>query len=140
MQAAFHQRLGLALADEDDRLGGGIVAVGRLDDRYRRDVEAALLGHGADAAGRPDQDRRDQPQLRRFDDGFQRDRVAGMRHRRGYRRQALSEGDQPLVAFVRIDALGIHPAPQAPVAVRGRLPPTRMRGRSPNALLIPNWA
>ena len=43
VQAALHQELGLASADQLHGLDGGGMAVRRVDDLERRDVEAALL-------------------------------------------------------------------------------------------------
>ena len=53
-----------------------------------------------DARARPDQDRRDQAELRRFDRASQRAFVARMRDRRRRRRQRLAEIEQPLVFLV----------------------------------------
>ena len=61
VQAALHQRLGLAFAHELDRLRGGRLAVGRVDDRQVREIDTVLLRQRFDACPRPDQDRRDQP-------------------------------------------------------------------------------
>ena len=55
VQAALHQQLALALADQRHRLGGGGVAVRGVDDLAAGEVDAVLGGDGADPAppGRP---------------------------------------------------------------------------------------
>ena len=62
VQAALHQRLGLALAHQLHRRRGGRLAVGRVDDLDAGQVDAGLGGDRQDARARADQDRHDQAQ------------------------------------------------------------------------------
>src|SRR5215472_4717741 len=108
VQAALHQGLGLPLADDLDRLVGGIVAVRRFLQREARYVEPRPLGDSANAVGGTDQDRRDQAQPRGLHGTFERDLITRMRDRRRHRRQALRVTQKPLVALVRADRVLFH--------------------------------
>ena len=81
VQAALHQGLGLARAHDLDRGRGGGVAVGRIDQPVRRDIEAELLGDAPDLGLGTDQDRLDQAGLGRLDRGGQRRLITRMRDR-----------------------------------------------------------
>ena len=100
VQAAFHQRFGLALSYELDRLRGGFLAVLRLDDRQPRDIDVVLLRHGLDACLGPDQNRRDQAEPGRVYCTAQRAFVAWMCYRYCGRWQRFAEVEQPLVLFM----------------------------------------
>ena len=106
VEAALHQRLGAALAHQRDRLCGRVLAVLGIDDLESADVEAVLRGDVADPLLRPDQDRLDQFQLRRFDRAFQRHLIARMRDRDLYRRILLRPRDQLVELLVRVSADG----------------------------------
>ena len=95
VQAALHQQLGLAGADQLDGLGRGGVAVRHVDELELPDVEPELLRHAADLVGRPDQDRDHQPGSGRLDGAAQRALVAGVRHRARDRRDAVGTVQQP---------------------------------------------
>ena len=60
MKAAFHQGLGPALADQRDRLGGGVNAMFGIDDFEAADVDIVGRRDFTDSLLRPDQDRFDQ--------------------------------------------------------------------------------
>ena len=67
VQRALHQKAGLALADQGDGLGGALMAVGGVEAGIVREV-GADIGRGLFQLGlRTDQNRRDQPGLRRLD-------------------------------------------------------------------------
>ncbi len=87
VQAALHQRLGLALAyQRDDAAKAEVVAaVFRGNDRKFRYVNAVFLGDGRQPRRRPHQDRCDQVKASRLDRAGERHRVAGMRHSGGDR-------------------------------------------------------
>ena len=93
MQAALHQRRGLAFPYQGHRLGRGIVAMRRLDDRQTGDVDAVSRRHIADAGRRPNQDRLDQTQLARLHRATERHLVARVGHRCDHRRQFLCRID-----------------------------------------------
>ena len=59
VQAALHDELGTAGADEFHRLGRRGVAVGNVDDLGRADVDAELFRDAADLSFRADEDRQD---------------------------------------------------------------------------------
>ena len=90
VQAALHQRLGLALAHQRRRPSrprprcSGASTIWK-----RRRCRCRLLRDRLDARARPDQDRRDQAEPGRVDGAAQRALVAGMRDRGGRRRQRL---------------------------------------------------
>ena len=97
VQAALHQRLGLALAHQLHRRGRGRLAVRRLDDLGAGQVDAVRGGdaRGCARAGRPGT-------ARSGPSGpppspLQRGGIAGVRHRRRRRRQRLAGVDQALV-------------------------------------------
>ena len=116
VQAALHQRRGLAFPHQRHRLGRGIVAVRRLDDRQVGNVDAVPRRHLADAGRRADQDRLDQTQLARLHGAAERHLVARMRHGGDDRRQLLRRVDQtqilvvcPRVNVRKLGHLVVHP-------------------------------
>ena len=78
MQAALHQQLGLAGADQLDRLLGGGLAVRDVDDLDAVEVEANDLGDAADLVLGPDEDRHDESRLGRLERSLERGLVTGM--------------------------------------------------------------
>ncbi len=97
VQAALHERLGLALAHPLHGCCRGRLAVGCVDDRHGREIDAACGGDGLDPLARAEENRRDQSKPRSLNSPLQRTLVAGMRHGRRRRRQCLAVVDQPLV-------------------------------------------
>ena len=87
--------------DELDRLGGGRLAVGRVDDLDTVDVEIELARHGGDLGGRANQNRRDDAGLGRLERTAQRSLVTGMSHDRRRRRHLFRPGDEVVVFRVR---------------------------------------
>ena len=59
MQASFHQKLALGLADQLDRLCCRRLAVRRVDELIASDIDPMLLGHGGNLGDRPDQNGND---------------------------------------------------------------------------------
>ncbi len=108
MQAALHQGLGFPLPDELDRFGGRIVAVRRLHQREARYVGFRLLRRVANARGRPDQDRGDQPNLAASTTPSIEILIAGMRNRRRYGRQLLRGVHEPVVSLAWPVSFGFH--------------------------------
>ena len=102
VQAALHQRRRLALPHQGHRLGRGIVAVRRLDDRQIGNVDAVPCRHVADAGGRADQDRLDQAQPACLHGAAERHFIARMRHSGDDRRQFLRRVDQTQILVVRL--------------------------------------
>ena len=100
VEAALHQRLGLACPHELDRSRRRGVAVRRVDQLVARDVELELLRHGLDLRLRSDEDGLDQPELRGVDRAGERALVARVRDRHGHRLDRLRGLDQPLIFFV----------------------------------------
>ena len=128
MKAALHQGFGLALAHEFDGLVGGVVAVRGGHEGECRDVQIRLGGRGADALGRPDQDRRDQAEPGRFHRAFERDPVAGVGDGGRHRRQLARRRQQTLVARAA-DELGSSPSPRSSSRRLFHLRRARLRGR-----------
>ena len=95
VQAALHQELGPAGANQLDGLGRGGVAVRRVHELELPDLEPELLRHAADLVGRPDQDRDHQPGSGSLDRAAQRALVAWVRHRARDRRDACRHGPAP---------------------------------------------
>ncbi|MNQ99874.1 hypothetical protein D3C85_1156260 [compost metagenome] len=81
VQAALHQRLGLAFAHQFHRAGGGGLAVGRVLDGQSADVDAVLRGQGFDPFALADQDRCDQALAGGIHHSLQGTLVAGPGHR-----------------------------------------------------------
>ncbi len=81
VQAALHQELGPAGADQLDGLGRGGMAVRRVHELELPDLEPELLRHVADLVGRPDQDRDHQLGGGSLNGAAQRTLVAWVRHR-----------------------------------------------------------
>ena len=78
VQAALHQQLGLAGANQLDGLGRGGMAVRHVHELELPDVEPELLRpRSRILCGRPDQDRDHQPGRGRLDGAAQRALVAG---------------------------------------------------------------
>ncbi len=100
VQTSLHQRLGLPFTHELDRFRSGCLAVGRIDDRNGFQIDVVLFRQRFDAGSRSNQDRRDQPEVRRLDGTPQRAFVAGMYNRRWRRRQRLAEVEQTLIFLV----------------------------------------
>ena len=100
MQAALHQRFGLAGADHRHRHLGGVMAVLGRHQPIRRDVDSFARGDGADLFLRADQDGRDQIALGRFDRPLQRVVAARVDDGRGQRRQAIARLDQLQIAVL----------------------------------------
>ncbi len=91
VQAALHQRAGLAAAAQRRRLGrrrAWIVGCG-VDGRARQ-IQPGCLGRCPDARLGADQQRRDQARLRGLHGGLQRARITGIGH--GHRNGALRLG------------------------------------------------
>ena len=101
VQAALHQRLGLALQHQFHGLRGRGVAVRRVDDRgcRRGRCRPAPRPRGCGACG-PTRIGMDQAQPRRPDGAFERRAVARVDDRGGRRRQALAGVEQVLVLGV----------------------------------------
>ena len=97
VQAAFHDRLGLAAEHQFDGLVGRRVTVRHIDDRIRRDVDAGLAGRLADSSPAGRQDRLDQAQPRGADRTLDGGLIAGMDDGSGGRRQAFAGVEQALV-------------------------------------------
>ena len=134
VQLTLDQHLGLALADQLDRPGGGLAVVEGLDDPEPSDVEAMQGRHLGNPVGWPDQHRVDEPGLGRLDGCRQRRLVARVGHGRPGRRKPATAFEQPRTCCA--------PGPPPPGArVRG----TRMRaGRvqttaTPVATATPCW-
>jgi hypothetical protein len=100
VQAALHQRQGLALAHQFHGLFRRGLAVRRVDDRVRRDIDLVLARQRLDPRARTDQDRCNEAQRRRLDRAAERTLVTRVRDggRRGLER--LADFEQPLVFFV----------------------------------------
>ena len=97
VQAALHQQLGLALADQFHRLGRRGVAVGHVHDLRAAEVDALRLGDLGDRRGRSDQDGHDQALGAGVDRAGQRRFLAGIGDRRRDRRQAAAPLEQLFV-------------------------------------------
>ncbi|MNC62920.1 hypothetical protein D3C75_1129990 [compost metagenome] len=81
VQAALHQRLGLAFAHQFHRAGGGGLAVGHVLDGQSAEVDAVLRGQGFDPFASADQDRCDQALAGGIHHSLQGTLVAGPGHR-----------------------------------------------------------
>ena len=96
VQAALHQRLGLALAHQLHRLGGGRLAVRRVDDLERRRCRCRTARRPPRCArAGPTRIGAIRPSVAASTAPSQRALVAGMRDRRRRRRQRLAGRDQP---------------------------------------------
>ena len=114
VQAALHQRLGLARLHELDGRLGRRMAVRCVDDAHPGDILAERLRGRRDLGPRPDEDRLDQPELGRLEHGAQGGRVAGMRHGDLQLRKRLGGRHEPVVLVV---------LPRAPAETRPGLKP-----------------
>ena len=97
VQAALHQRFGLTVQHEFDRLFRGGVAVRNVDDRVGGNVHAGLARGLADPLLRTDKDRLDQAEPCGTDRTVDRSFIAWVHHRGRHRRQAATGVQQALV-------------------------------------------
>ena len=97
VQASLHQDFALAVMNELNGLCSGSVAVGRVDELERADLEVVLAGNGGDLRRRAYEDRHDDAFLSRLDRAAQRGLVAGVHHDRPRHRSALRFCDQAVV-------------------------------------------
>ena len=100
VQAALHQELGPAGADQLHGLGGSGVAVRHVHDLEGRDVDAERLCHATDLVLGTDQDGGDDLVPGRLDGTSERSLVAGVGDRAGDGADVVRDGDQPLVLVV----------------------------------------
>jgi hypothetical protein len=80
VQAALHQQLGLALANQLHRRGSRVMTVKRDDDPRAREIDAGLLRGLFDLRHWAHEYRRDESQLRRLDRRGECRLLAGMGH------------------------------------------------------------
>ena len=97
VEAALHQRLGLASLDERDSFLGRGMAMGRVDDAELREVHLEAVRRRSDFVPGPDEDRIDDPERGGFERSAERGRIAGMRHSDPQPRQRFRCGEQPVV-------------------------------------------
>ena len=97
VQAAFHQQLGLAGADQRHRLRGRRMAVRGIHDPDLAEVDAVLGGERLDGGRRADEDRRDQSLRARLDCRRERRVLARVRDRRRHGLKASTPLQQRLV-------------------------------------------
>jgi hypothetical protein len=102
VQAALHQRFGVAVADQGHGHRRRLVAVFHVHDPVLLEVEVVLLGDRADLLFRADQDRVDQVRLGGEQRALERLAVAGVHHRHVDRRQAFGALHQDLQASVLV--------------------------------------
>ena len=100
VETAFHQRVGLAIANELDGLRRRSMTVWRRYELQARDVQIERGGEIADARLGSDQNRLDDLGFCRLDGAAQRGFVAGMRDRGADRRQRVAGVDQRLILLV----------------------------------------
>src|SRR5262245_43733067 len=100
VQASLHEQIGFPGANELDRLLGGGVAVGCVDDLDLVKIERVLLGNTSDLGLWADEDRLDQSCLGRLDNAFEGGLVARMRHSGRNGLQFLCCSDEAVVLFV----------------------------------------
>ena len=98
VQAALHQRLAPAFADQRDRGFRGGVAVRRVLDRNIADVEPGVLRRLQDLRLRSDQDGVDDALLPCCQRALQRAAVAGVHDGNGCRRQSCASGEEVFIA------------------------------------------
>ena len=119
VQAALHQRLGLAQPHQLDGARGGGVAVRRIDDAEAGEVDFQLFGDGANLVTGPTSQGWMIPawaaSITAASEG-----VTGMRHRRGGRRRPLAAGDERLVFLVAAEPRLRELSPRAPELLGGR--------------------
>src|SRR5262245_56133911 len=100
VQASLHEQIGFPGANELDRLLGGGVAVGCVDDLDLVKIERVLLGNTSDLGLWANEDRLDQSCLGRLDNAFEGGLVARMRHSGRNGLELLCCGDETIVLFM----------------------------------------
>ena len=100
VQGALHENFRFALMHHLHRPGRRRVAVRHIDNPVGLEIQPLLLGHRPDTRLRPDQQRFDHAGLRRLHGTRQRDRIAGVDHRRGDRFQPLHRLQERRVAVM----------------------------------------
>ena len=101
MQAAFHQELALALADQLDAPVGCRIALRRIDQREAADFDLVPTRGRSDFRRRSDEYRLDDADLGRFGRSSQRCLVTGMNHDGPGRGDLFGAGDELFVLRVR---------------------------------------
>jgi hypothetical protein len=97
VQAALHQQFGPAGPHQLHGLGGGRVAVRRVDDRGGAEIDAIAVGHVLDLGGRADENRRDQSFRSGFEGRDECGRLTGMGDGCRHRIQTATAFEQLLV-------------------------------------------
>jgi nucleotide-binding universal stress UspA family protein len=90
MEAALHQQLGPARADQLDGFVGCRFAVWDVDNLYAAQVHGEMLADGVNPVVRADEDWNDHPAAGSLESSRERGLVAGVGHRRDKRRQEVA--------------------------------------------------
>ena len=100
VQAAFHERFGLAVAHQRDCRWCRVSVMFDADNANRTDIKAVFFGDGAYSCFRANQRRCDKSGFGRHQGAFEGLLLAGMNDGHGNRRQTLGASDECLQAGV----------------------------------------